>query len=101
VAFTPNGDKLITSGGDTLRVWDVATGTELLALADGRGRIDLTEDGRRLYTADLDGTVRVYTLLLEDAVALAHERLTRWWRPEECQRYLHTAECPPAPPTAK
>lgn len=97
--FTPNGENLITTGGDAVRIWDVATGTELLVLSDGRVNIDLTRDGQWLYASSFgEGVVRVYSLLLEDAVALAHERLTRWWRPEECQRYLHTAECPPAPP---
>jgi WD40 repeat protein/DNA-binding SARP family transcriptional activator len=96
--FTPNGENLITSGGDDVRVWDVATGTELLALGDGRVIIDLTRDGRWLYSGRFgDDVVRVGSLLLEDTVALAHERLTRWWRPEECLAYLHTEECPPEP----
>ncbi len=96
--FTPNGERLITGGDDALRVWDVATGTELLTLANGSVYLDLTRDGRRLYASSPDeGVVRVYSLPLEDTVALAHERLTRWWRPEECLAYLHTEECPPAP----
>jgi WD40 repeat protein len=97
VALTPDEQRLITSGGDAVRVWDVATGTERLTLANGRWNIALTQDGRRLYASHLDGVVRVYTLLLEDAIALAHERLTRWWQPEECEQYLHTEVCPERP----
>lgn len=70
--FTPNGERLITGGDDALRVWDVATGTELLTLANGSVYLDLTRDGRRLYASSPDeGVVRVYSLPLEDTVALA------------------------------
>lgn len=96
--FTPTGEHLITGGDEALHVWDVATGTELLTLANGGVYLDLTRDGRRLYSSNPgEGVVRVYTLPLDDTIALAHERLTRWWRPEECLAYLHTEECPPAP----
>ena len=96
--FTPNGENLITSGGDAVRVWDVVTGTELLTLADGPVVIDLTRNGRWLYAGSFgEGVIRGYSLQLEDTVALAHERLTRWWRPDECVAFLHTEECPPAP----
>jgi hypothetical protein len=30
-------------------------------------------------------------------LALAHERLIRWFTPEECRRYLHVETCPPNP----
>ena len=96
--FTLTGEHLITGGDEALHVWDVATGTELLTLANGGVYLDLTRDGRRLYSSNPgEGVVRVYTLPLDDTIALAHERLTRWWRPEECLAYLHTEECPPAP----
>jgi hypothetical protein len=76
----------------------VATWTEQLTLAGNpAGFIAVTHDGRRLYAGSGTGVVRVYSLLLEDTVTLAHERLTRWWRPEECLIYLRTEECPPAP----
>jgi hypothetical protein len=58
---------------------------------------DLTQDGRWLYAADVDGVVRVLAVHLEDARQLAYERLTRWWQPDECRTYLHAEECPSAP----
>jgi WD40 repeat protein/DNA-binding SARP family transcriptional activator/tRNA A-37 threonylcarbamoyl transferase component Bud32 len=94
MAFSPDGTKLIT-GGESLRVWDVATGTEQLTLSDQRSHLAISPDGRRLYASRVpDGVVRVYVLQLEDAVALARERLTRWWTPQECRQYLHQDECP-------
>ena len=59
--------------------------------------LTVSPDGRTVYTVDFRDVARGFTLQLEDTVTLAHERLTRWWRPEECLAYLHTEECPPAP----
>jgi hypothetical protein len=82
-------------GGEAVRVWDVATGAELLTLPDGRWGMAVTRPGRYLYASRVsDGVVRVYTLPLEDTIALARARLTRWWRPEECRQYLHVEACP-------
>jgi hypothetical protein len=85
-----------TSGGAAVRVWDVATGAELLTLADdGRLAMAVTGDGRHLYASHpRDGVVRVYTLPLEDTIALANERLTRTMTAAECQQYLHLDNCP-------
>jgi WD40 repeat protein len=94
MAFSPDGTELVT-GGESLRVWYVATGTERLTLGDQRSRLAISADGRHLYAgAGTDGVVRVYVLRLEDAKALAHSRLTRWWTPEECLQYLHQQTCP-------
>ena len=41
--------------------------------------------------------VRVLVAEGDDLSARAHERLTRWWRPDEGVAFLHTEECPPAP----
>ncbi len=57
LAFTPDGARLFSLGEDgTLRVWDVATGTEVLTL-DGltskqHEALWLGPDGLRLYAAD-------------------------------------------------
>ena len=51
--FFAAGDRLATGAGDgTVRIWDVATGTEILRLADtGRtAALDVSDDGRRVVT---------------------------------------------------
>ncbi|HEY1409729.1 MAG TPA: WD40 repeat domain-containing protein, partial [Promineifilum sp.] len=98
IAFTPDGQHFITTGGSGTRVWRKEDG-ELVMTLDGGGSVvaAISRDGRWLYTTSLDGMVRVFALQLEDTVALAYERLFRWWRPEECLAYLHTEECPAAP----
>jgi len=96
VAFTQDGTRLITGGVESTSIWDIATGTELLNLAPKNSwKVALTQDGRRLYSADfLTPAVRVYTVSLEDTVALAHSRVTRSLTAEECRQYLHMEECP-------
>ncbi len=97
VAFTPDGRYFVTTG-EALRVWRAEDGAEVLNLYEQPIYfIAISGDGRRLYAVDIHDTVQVFTLLPEDTIALAHERLTRWWRPDECQQYLHTEECPPPP----
>ena len=64
VAFHPDGRQIVSGGGDgNLRFWDIATGTELLALeAHPRPILALGFDaaGRRLVSAGAEGTVRVW-----------------------------------------
>jgi len=98
VTFTPDGQYFLTTGETPLRVRRSATGQEVLTLSSPLiWSAAISADGRWIYAADAVGMVRVLALHTEDAIALAHQRLTRWWRPEECQTYLHTETCPPAP----
>lgn len=96
VVFTPDEQRLITGSGESASVWDIATGTELLNLASGnRFKVALSQDGRWLYTlTEQPPAVEVLALLLEDAISLAHSRLTRPLTSAECRQYLHRAECP-------
>ena len=97
VGFTPDGQQLISGGGDSVSIWDIVTGAELLNLApDSSFAFALTQDGRRLYTATPQSTVRVYAVPLEDVSALAESRVTRELTNAECLQYLHLDECPAA-----
>jgi WD40 repeat protein len=98
IVFTPDGQHFFSTGSLPTRLRRVADGGEVGMVANPfLWSADITQDGRWLYAADVDGVVRVLAVQMDDAVALAHERLTRWWLPEECQTYLHTPECPPPP----
>jgi WD40 repeat protein len=92
------GTLVATASFDgTAKLWDASTGQELLTLSAHSGpviSISFSPDGTRLATGSLDGTVRVYTLLLDELVALAQERVTRSLTDEECQRFLHLDQCP-------
>jgi WD40 repeat protein len=97
VGFTPDGQQLISGGGDSVSFWDIVTGIELLNIApNSSSEFALTQDGRRLYTATGRPGVRVYAVPLEDVSALAESRVTRQLTNAECLQYLHLDECPPA-----
>jgi WD40 repeat protein len=84
----------------------VGSATDLTDLRDLRSQEQLTlsyhrpvvgpafsPDGRYLAIGSVDGTTRIYTLDLEELVALARSRVTRSLSDEECRRYLHVPQC--------
>ena len=97
LAFSRDGKLLASAGFDRLaKVWDVSTGEELVSLYGNTGNVfgvSFSPDGQTLVTAGGDGTIRMYTLQLENLVALARSRVTRGLAPAECQKYLHRT-CP-------
>ena len=97
--FNPDESHIATASYDgTVRLWDAADGAEVLRLATGIAlSVEFSPDGTNLLVATGSGGVLILSLEVEELVEMAHRRLTRWWTPEECQRYLHTEACPPTP----
>src|SRR5271157_4555945 len=63
VGWSPDGRRLATaSAAQTVKVWDAATGKELLTLSDVSGvtSVAWSPDGRRLATASYDQTAKVW-----------------------------------------
>lgn len=98
VAFTPDGRWFVTTGEVPLRVRRTSDGSVVRTIANPvLWSAQVSQDGRWVYAADVNGMVRVLAFFPEDVITLAHNRLTRWWQPEECLRFLQTVECPAAP----
>lgn len=64
VAFSPNGNRIVTTSLDnTARVWDAASGSQLMVLqghAKGVFSGAFSPDGKRIVTASFDTTARIW-----------------------------------------
>src|SRR5262249_47569579 len=72
LAFSSDGKRLAGCAQKTVRVWDLATGGEILALkghTEGIISVAFSPDGRRLITWSHDRTIRVW-----DATAVPERR---------------------------
>lgn len=103
LAFNRKGTRLATGSSDkTVKIWDVTVGPDQtpLTLPEHAGQVPgvaFSQNEKYLAASVEDGTVRLHILDLDDLLAKAGERLTRGWRIEECQVYLHQEQCPPTP----
>lgn len=101
LAFNPDGTQLASAAFDKLaKVWDVKSGEELMTLYGNASNVfgvAFSLDRTRIATAGGDGTVRLYTLQLQDLVTLARSRVARSLTTGECRRFLHVEACPAAP----
>jgi WD40 repeat protein len=105
VSFSPDGKRLATSSSDsTVKVWNISAAKErseepltLFGHTSSISRVLFSPDGKRLVTASFDRTSRVYALPIEDLLTIAKSRVTRSLTKDECQKFLHTQECPPTP----
>jgi WD40 repeat protein len=64
VAFSPDRQSVATGSEDkTIRIWDLATGTEQRVLSGHTGRVTslaFSPDGQQLASTSFDGTVRLW-----------------------------------------
>ncbi len=63
VAFSPDGKRIISGSRDnTIKVWDAATGAELMTLRghDGLDSIAFSPDGKRIFSASDDKTIKIW-----------------------------------------
>ena len=82
-----------------MRVWDAASGAELLVLRGHEGRslaAAFSPDGARIVSGADDNTVRVWFVGKDDAALVAHacERLPRDLSPEAIERFNLDPDAP-------
>ncbi|MCP4361295.1 MAG: hypothetical protein GY796_25075, partial [Chloroflexi bacterium] len=106
VHFNPDGNSLTSNGGGKVKVWDLSpllnidlnTVTETISLPEllsfSGYSYDINPSNNTLAMSSGEGTVRIYTLSLEELMKLAADRQTRPLTAAECQQYLHMETCP-------
>jgi hypothetical protein len=112
VAFSPDGQRVISGSGDqTLRLWDARTGQALgepwQGHSDGVWSVAFSPDGRRVISGSRDQTLRLWDMdeasWRQRTCFLAGRNFTwvEWQRymPEPRYPYARTCEAYPVHPT--
>ena len=63
VAFSSDGQQIISASGETVKVWDTKSGQELRTFGGHRGlvlSVACSPDGRRIVSGSRDGTLRIW-----------------------------------------
>ena len=64
VAITPDGTKIVSGSSDnTIKVWDLSTGKDLLTLKGHKDIVDavaITPDGTKIVSGSVDKTIKVW-----------------------------------------
>ncbi len=94
--FSPDGTQLAVPYSEGMGIWDAQTGEPIETLPHPGTTLAAvySPDGKHLATAGGDGFGRLFFLDMDELIAMAKARLTRTLTTEECQKYLHLAQCP-------
>jgi DNA-binding SARP family transcriptional activator/WD40 repeat protein len=103
VAFDATGSTLAAAIDRSVGMFDPASGRRRLLLSSPRqrpvGRVAISPDGA-LVAAQSFGLASVWTLDIDDLLAIARKNVTRSLTDDECRRYLHVERCPATDPAA-